>query len=34
MENYIDQNNLRDRYDYIGATIGTDLLIKKIELCL
>ena len=23
MENYIDQNNLRDRYDYVGTEIGT-----------
>lgn len=23
MENYIDQNNLRDRYDYVGSAIGT-----------
>lgn len=23
MENYINQNNLRDRYDYVGSAIGT-----------
>ena len=29
MENYIDQNNLRDRYDYVGSTIGTAYVNQK-----
>ncbi len=29
MENYIDQNNLRDRYDYVGSTIGTASVNQK-----
>lgn len=29
MESYIDQNNLVDRYDYVGSTIGTASVNQK-----